>query len=207
MRRRLVLALLAGAAAFAVGNVAFASSIGSVTAQSLTFWSGATSIAPSACSSTATQDTYVDSAHQKKSHGGETNLDVIAQNKPTYTLVQFTPCASANAKILSATLQLTLTSSPGSVPYGVYPMTGSWPEVTDWSTTGGSVGGSAITTTTASGGTVSWSLTSTVQAIVNGGSNYGWSIEDDSGSAFETSSFDSREAGSNRPTLVLSYYP
>ena len=206
MRRRLVVLLSLGALA-SCGTAAFASTIGSVTTQSLTFWSGSTSIPPSSCSSTATQDTYIDAQHKNNTHGSDNPLVVIASSKPTYTLVQFTPCAPANAKILSATLQLTLTASPGSVPYGVYPMNAAWSESSSWNTSGADVGTSSITSTTASGGTVSWSLTSQVQAIVDGGGNNGWAIGDDSGSAFQSSSFASREAGSNPPTLVLSYYP
>lgn len=205
-----MIGIAVGAAVFGAATIAFASSIGGVTTQSLTFWSGATSISPSSCSSGATQDTFIDASNRNTNYGTETYLNVIANGgKPAYALVEFTPCAPANAKILSATLRLYLSSSPGAgASYGVYPMTGSWPEVTSWNNSWKSVGGTQITSTTTggSGSTLSWSLTSSVQAIVNGGSNYGWAIEDN-GSVYEQGSINSREAGSNNPALVLSYYP
>ena len=59
-------------------------------------------------------------------------------------------------------------------------MTASWPENTNWNGSGGcdlrDGGGDA--TTGGSGSTISWSLTSQVQAIVNGGTNNGWAIGD-----------------------------
>jgi len=207
VRRRTVLLVLLAAAA-GCATTAFASDVGGVSSGRLTVWSGPTSIPASSCSSGPTQDSYVDSQHRNNSHGGESNLDVIGSSTPTYTLIQFAPCAPSNALVLTAGMSLYLRTSPGAGrSYDVYPMTASWSENTSWSASGGAISGTAVATATTggSGSTISWSLTSQVQAIVSGGTNNGWAIGDQS-TAFAQGSFDSRE-GANTPSLALTYYP
>ena len=205
MRRALVFGFLS---AFAAGPTsAFASSLGSVSAAALTSFSAASTVPTSSCSSNPTQDTWIDAAHTTTSHAASTTLQVASGSKPTYALVQHTPCALANARIVSATLQLHLGTAPSSPrAYVVLPITTSWAETVTWKTAPAtSAVQSASATTGASGSWMSWSLTGDVQGIVDGGGNNGWAIEDNGSGTF-TGTLDSRE-GSNPPVLAIVYYP
>ncbi|HLY95424.1 MAG TPA: DNRLRE domain-containing protein [Gaiellaceae bacterium] len=149
----------------------------------------------------------MDAAHTATSHATSTTLQVASGNKPTYALVQHTPCAVANARIVSATLQLHLGTAPSSPrTYVVLPITTSWGETVTWKTAPTiSAVQSASAVTGANGSWLSWSLTGDVQSIVNGAANNGWAIEDN-GSGIFTGTLDSRE-GSNPPVLAITYYP
>lgn len=205
MRRALVVGLLL---ALAAGSTrAFAASLGGLSAASLTSFSAASTVPTSSCSSNPTQDTWIDAAHTATSHATSTTLQVASGSKPTYALVQHTPCALANARIVSATLQLHLGTAPSSPrAYVVFPITSSWVETVTWKTAPTiSAVQSASATTAASGSWMSWSLTGDVQSMVNGGGNNGWAIEDNGSGAF-AGILDSRES-SNPPVLAITYYP
>lgn len=205
MRRALVFGLLL---ALAAGSTrAFASSLGSLSAAALTSFSAASTVPTSSCSSNPTQDTWIDAAHTTTAHATSTTLQVTSGIKPVYALVQHTPCAPANARIVSATLQLHLGTAPSSSrAYGAFPITSSWAETVTWKTAPTiSAVQSASATTGASGSWMSWSLTGDVQGMVNGGGNNGWAIEDNGSGTF-TGALDSRE-GSSPPVLAITYYP
>ncbi|MGZ4389837.1 MAG: CBM96 family carbohydrate-binding protein [Gaiellaceae bacterium] len=207
MRRRvLILSLLL--AALGGSTLAFASTLNGVTAQSLTVYAAASTVPTSSCSSNPTQDTWIDAAHTNTQHATSTTLQVTNGSKPTYALVQFAPCASANAAIVSASLQMRLSTAPGSTRiYGAYPISSSWAETVTWRTTPTISGSASATATTgSSGSTTSWSLVGDVQSIVNGGANNGWAIEDTNNTGAFTGTYDSRE-GTNPPVLALTYYP
>lgn len=205
-RRALILSLLA--AAVGGSTLAFASSLNGVTAASLTDYSAASTVPISSCSSNPTQDTWIDAAHTNTQHTTSATLDVTNGAKPSWTLVQFSPCAPANAAVVSASMQLYLGTAPGSArTYGVFPITGSWAETATWRTQPTISGTqSASATTGASGSTTSWSVTADTQGFVNGGANNGWAIEDNGAGASTTGTYDSRE-GTNPPSLALTYYP
>lgn len=205
MRRALVVGLLLALAAGS--GRAFASSFGGLSAASLTSFSAASTVPTSSCSSNPTQDTWIDAAHTTTSHATSTTLQVASGSKPIYALLQHAPCAIANARIVSATLQLHLGTAPSSPrTYAVLPITTSWAETVTWKTAPTiSAVQSASATTGASGSWMSWSLTSDVQSMVNGGVNNGWAIQDTGSGAF-TGILDSRE-GSSPPVLAITYYP
>jgi hypothetical protein len=205
--RRRVLILSLAVAALAGSSFAFASTLNGVTAAKLTVYAAASTVPTSVCSSTSTKDTWVDSAHKNTQHATTANLDVTSGSKPTYALVQFTPCAPANAAVVSASLQLYLRTAPGSTrTYGVFPITSSWVETDSWNSQPTVGAQSASATTGASGSTTSWTVTADTQGFVNGGANNGWEIQDNGAGATTTGSYDSRE-GTNAPALSIVYYP
>jgi hypothetical protein len=200
----MLLVLSAGGAA-----VASASTLGPVSVQSVTTYAAASTVPTSSCSSNPTQDAMIDGQRKNGNFGTQTTLTVTSNGtKPAYGLVQFTPCATANAYIVSATLQLLLATAPaGTRTYGAFPISGSWAENTvTWNSAPGISGtASAIQTTGASGSTMQWTLTGDVQGFVNGGANHGWALED-TGSTFDSGTLDSRE-GATPPVLSIVYYP
>lgn len=203
MRRALLAAVVVAAAGGS--TLAFAANLNGVAATSLTVYSAPSTVPTSSCSSGATQDTWIDSAHKNTQHGTDAQLTVTAGGA-SWALVQFAPCAPANAAIVSASLDLYLASSPGGGrSYGAYPITSSWSETVTWRNAPSTGGQSASATPGGSGSTTSWSLASDVQAMVDGGANYGWAIEDNGGGTV-SGSYDSREGG-NPPALSLVYYP
>lgn len=204
IRRALLLSLLL--AALGGGSLAFASTLNGVTAHSLTFYSAASTVPTSSCSSNATKDTYVDSAHKNTQHATNATLLVEGTSSTQWTLVQMTPCATANAAIVSASLQLLLSTSPGSRTYGAYLVTGSWTETATWnSRPATNASPTATASTGGSGSTTSWNVTSDVQSMVNGGANNGWEIQDGA-TGTATGTFSSRE-GTTPPSLAITYYP
>ncbi len=207
MRRRAVLLLLL-AASVGGATLASASTLGAVTVQGVTAYAAASTVPTSSCSSSPTQDSWIDAQHITFNNGTATTLTVAQGNKPAYALVQFSPCASANAHVVSATLQMLLSTAPaGTRTWGVYPITQSWAEGSvDWKaqpTISGTA--SASQTTGGAGSTVQWTLTGDVQGIVNGGANNGWAIEDN-GAGTDSGALDSRE-GATPPALAIVYYP
>lgn len=199
--------VLAIAAVAVCAGSASASNLGPVTAASVTTYSAASTVPTSSCTSNPTQDTTIDAQHKNANNGTATTLTIATGSKPEWGLVQFTPCAPANAAIVSAAMQLRVTLGPGAETWGVYPINGPWAETTvTWSNA------PAISTTAsdaqpagATGSTMQWSVTPDVQAIVNGGANNGWAIEDN-GANNATGTLSSRE-GTVKPVLSLVYYP
>ncbi len=207
MRRRVLILSLA-VAALAGSSFAFASTLNGVTAQSLTAYAAASTVPTSSCSSNPAQDTWIDAAHTNTQHATSTTLQVTNGAKPSYALVQFAPCAPANAAVVTASLQMLLSTAPGSTrTYGAFPITSAWTETVTWRTAPSISGTASATATTAgSGSTTSWSLVGDVQSMVNGGANNGWAIEDTNNTGSFTGSYDSRE-GTTPPALSITYYP
>jgi hypothetical protein len=206
-RRALLLLLFVLVAARPV--LASASTLGGLTVQSLTTYAAASTVPTSSCNSNPTQDATIDGQRKNSNYGSQTTLTVTSNGtKPAYGLVQFTPCASANAYIVSATLALLLSTAPGGTrTYGAFPVSGGWVESTvTWNTAPGISGtASATQTTGASGSTMQWTVTGDVQGFVNGGANNGWALED-TGTTYDSGSLDSRE-GATQPVLSIVYYP
>jgi hypothetical protein len=201
----LVLSALVAVAACA--GSASASGLGPVTAASVTTYAVASTVPTSSCSSNPTQDATVDAGHKNTTNGTLTTLTIASGSKPEWGLVQFTPCAPANAAIVSASMQLRVTLAPGARTWGAYLVNGAWTEA---SVTWNNVPAVSATVSDsqpagAVGSTVQWSLAADVQAIVNGGANNGWAIEDN-GAGTTTGTLSSRE-GAVQPVLSLVYYP
>lgn len=207
MSKLLSLVLACLAVAVCAGS-ASASGLGPVTAASVTTYSAASTVPTSSCTSNPTQDATIDANHKATNSGTATTLTIASGAKPEWGLVQFTPCAPANASIVSAAMQLRVTLGPGAGrTWGAYLVTSAWAEATvNWNTAPTvSATASDAQTAGATGSTMQWSLAADVQAIVNGGANNGWAIEDN-GAGTVTGTLSSRE-GAVKPVLSLVYYP
>jgi hypothetical protein len=206
---RIAVALPMLLAVAACAGSASASGLGPVTAASVTTWTASSTVPTSSCSSNATQDATVDSGHKNTANGTLPTLTIASPGaKAQWGLVQFTPCAPANAAIVSASMQLSVTLAPlGARTYGAYAVNSAWSEATVTWNTAPTVSTTASNTqpSGATGATMTWSLTADVQAIVNGGANNGWAIEDN-GAGTATGTLSSRE-GAVKPVLSLVYYP
>ena len=120
----------------------------------------------------------------------------------------------AGSTVGSATLTLCATAVPGSTrTYEVHAVSADWVETTITWTNQPSVAASATDTATtpASVGCMTWDVADDVQAWVDGTSNYGWRVVDDSESAPQDylSQFRTRENSvvAERPTLDVTYSP
>jgi hypothetical protein len=212
MKRRLVLALLATVAVgCTVGSAA------SLTIASGNLWAGSQSLTKGTCTlsgTSSTTDTYVDENSPTSSFGAATTLSVVPKtNKRTWLLVRFdlSSCGlTSTAGADSATLNLTITTAPGSSQtLNVSTITSNWNGSTTWNTvpsTGSSF--ATITTGTTSGVTKSVAVTADVDALIKSSSaNYGWLISEASSASNVTTVFGSAENATpaNQPQLVINY--
>ena len=209
-----LLAVLLGA------GVAVAATLG-VSSTKLTTSTGASSIAPTTCTlGAADADSYADQATAGTNYGTATNLDVRSQsssrNRRTFVQLNLGACSiPANALITSASLKLFLYAAPTqSRTYEVHRVTGAWTETGVTWTNQPAVAASAtssVATGTTSNVTLTWTVTADVQAFVDGTTNRGWRLIDqtESSGAARLGQFRSAEFGtaSSRPVLEVTYYP
>lgn len=219
MRRARILAtvsLLAGT--FGVG-VAVAASLG-VTSAKLTVSTYASSIAATTCSlNAANNDSYVNQASASSNFGSATTLNVrssTSANMRAFVQFSLTACAiPANSLISAATLNLYMPSAPAVTRiYDVHRVAASWTEsaVTWANQPATAVAGTAsVVTGTTSNVTLTWDVKTDVQAFVDGTTNNGWRVKDqtESSATARTGQFRSAEYGtvSQRPVLDVTYYP
>lgn len=214
-RRRTALAAAVASAALSAGT-AFAAGLG-VTAASLTSVSTPATVPSSTCWVTASADTYASSLGFLSNFGTATTLQVRSglENKRTFVRFDLSECAiAAGAEIKAARLQLHLSAAPtSSRTYAVHRLTATWAEGTlNWNNQPGVAASATATTTTGTtaGVTLEWTVTTDVDAFVNGTTtNFGWRVADTaegSLSALE-GAFRSREGASPVPTLEVTYYP
>jgi hypothetical protein len=200
-------------------SVAYAATL-SVTSSRITTSSVAVSIAASTCTLVASGDAALDRSSQNSNLGSYSLLSVRSQsgNNMRRSLVRFDlgSCnIPATAVVRSASLNLVVTTPPGSTRnYGVHRVTGSWNESTvTYSSQPAFIGTASSTIATgASPSSLSWSVVSDVNSFVKGtATNNGWLVKDvtEASSPSVETLFGSREnsAASNRPTLVIGYYP
>ena len=204
---RVVVLLLALELVASGASIAYAATLGTVTAQHVTRYAAASTVPTSSCNATDDYDTWIDAASPGTKHGGSVTLRVNAQ-RPSFALLMFTPCAPANASIVGATLGLYLGTAPNKQrTHEVHDITSAWSKATTWSTQptySGTIAASALTG--ANGSTTTWDLTADVQAIVNGGLNDGWEIQDN-GSGNANALYDSLQGATQIPDLSIAYYP
>jgi hypothetical protein len=178
------------------------------------------------CAVTASADSYVDQAslQQGSNFGGATALQVessrtlvtlLPTNKRSFVKFDLSSCSiPAAAAVQSARLSVFLSSAPAaSRTWNVDRVTAGWTEggIT-WSNQPATTGSTSITTGTTSNVTLQATVTSDVQGFVSGSlTNNGWRFSDsaETGSPTQNGQFRSREFGtaSQRPTLVVDYYP
>jgi hypothetical protein len=215
-----VLAATLGLAAVLGVGTALAATLG-VSSTKLTVSTYASSIPASTCTlSAADADSYVNQSSAASNFGTVTNLDVRSAsgsaNRRTFVQFLLTSCSiPANSLVTAATLKLYMYTAPTATrTYEARRVTGAWTETGVTWTNQPAVAGSAtatVTTGTTANVTLSWDVTSDVQAYVDGTSNLGWRIADQTeGSATaRLGQFRSAEYGTaaQRPILDITYYP
>lgn len=175
---------------------------------------------PSTCSLQPAADSHVRSggADADTNYGTLTTLDVRADPaSAARTLVRFdlsscSPAISVDAIVHSANLRLTLFSSATETrTYDLYRSTGTWGETAvTWNNQPTVSAGATSSVTVASGtnapAVVEWNVTADVQDFVSGAvTNDGWRLNDSAEDAIVELIFESREAPSGQPELVITY--
>lgn len=217
-----VIALLAAGCLISVASLGFAraASLGltssGIATSNRTYGSALT------CTLTADADTYVRSDQTGNSFGTLTTLEINAMGSAIHSaFVRFdlsscSPGIASDAIVHSASVRLTTSSlaSTSTRTYDLYRATDSWTETTTWAaqpTVAASATSSVIIPAlTVAGTTFQWSAGRDVQAFVAADqANLGWRLNDaDEGELVSlATSFNSREAASNRPELVITYAP
>ena len=213
----------AAVAALVLTGAAVAATLG-VTSQLLTSWTAASTVPISTCTLTASADSFVEEDDASDNNGSAATLEV--QSYQTTDLLLFTTSRDrrsfvkfdigscsipAGASLQSSNLSVFLSTAPSlSRTWNIGRVTGSWTEggVT-WSNQPTATGSTSVTTGTTSNVTLQASVMSDVQAFLSGTANNGWRFSDsaENSATQRRGVFNSREAGSNRPTLVIRYYP
>lgn len=225
MRRKLSRAVVCAAVtALVAAGAALAATLG-VVSERLTSWSAASTVPVSTCTLTASGDSYVnqETLSQGTNYGSATSVQVessqtlalLATNKRGFVRFNLSSCSiPAAASVRSAKLRVFLFSAPSaSRTWNVSRVTGSWTEAgITWSNQPAATASTTVTTGTTSNVTLEATVTSDVSAFVSGSAtDHGWRFSDatESSSTAQTGQFRSREHGtaSERPTLVVTYYP
>lgn len=221
-RRRASVALAVTAAALGAAVVASAASLGVVPAR-LTSQSAAGSVAASMCTLSApVADAYVDGAllSENSNFGSSPDLRVRSaalEGRRSFVRFDLSSCTiPATARVTDATLSLYLSQAPSSSrTYEIRRVTAAWVEGTVTFANQPAAASAATSTTstgTTSGVRLSWPVTSDAQAFVAGTAmNNGWRVVDSVEGALVAidSTFGARErvTASERPELVVTYYP
>ncbi len=217
-----MLLLVAAVSAFVASGVGFAAAL-SITPERLSVYSGAAAIGVTTCTLSApAADTYADDAvlSAGTNFGTATTIHVRSEslaNKRTYVRFDLSSCSiPAGARVETASMKLFLSTAPSSSrTYQAQPVTASWTETgltgNNEPAVSSSVTASAATGTT-SNVTLEWNVLADVKTFVAGtATNHGWRIDDSAESALIgiEGRFRSREHAttSERPTLVITYYP
>jgi hypothetical protein len=222
-RRRWFLAIVAASLLLGSG-VGLAASLG-VTSGDLTTTTIVAAVPISTCTLTSSADSYVDQAtlQQGSNFGGATALQVessqtlalIPTNKRSFVKFDLSSCSiPAVAAVQSATLSVFLSTAPNqNRTWNINRVTAAWTEgAITWSNQPASTSSTSVTTGTTSNVTLQATVTSDVQSFVSGSqTNNGWRYSDsvENSSTARNGQFRSREFGnaSQRPTLVVNYYP
>lgn len=218
--RRAAVAAAVAALAAALLRPGFATSLG-IDAEGLTTTTKAAAPGAQTCTIGASGDTYADglATNSGSNFGTQSSMSVESNtfgNERSFVVFDLSSCAiPAATDVTSATLSLYLSSAPSSSrTYAVRRVTAAWGETTLTWNDQPSVAGSNTGTTstgTASGVTLSWTVTADVQAFVSQtATNYGWRVADNSEGSLTSvrGIFSAREHGtsSQRPQLSVTYW-
>jgi hypothetical protein len=212
--------ILAAALSLTSATVGLAASLGLSPAHLTTATKGYS--APVTCTLTASADSYVSNAlfQTNTNFGTSTSVRVNPASLSTQrTFLQFdlttcSPSIPSDALVQTATVRLTVASlTTATRTYELRSVTGSWTETgITWNnqpTAASSITSSTIVSVGTTAGTVvQWTSTSDVQSFVTGdATNLGWRLNDsaEGGLGSPTLQLNSREAGSGRPQLVVTY--
>jgi hypothetical protein len=213
------------AASLVLGSgVAIAASF-AITSDDLTTSTILATVPISTCTLTSSADSYV-AEDDGSNFGSETTLHVQSyettivilttqRNRRSFVRFDLSSCSiPAAAAVQSATLSVFLWAAPNqNRTWNIRRVTGAWTESgITWSNQPASTGSTSVTTGTTSNVTLQATVTSDVQSFVSGSqTNNGWRFSDsvENSSTQRVGQFRSREFGtaSQRPTLVINYYP
>jgi large repetitive protein len=205
-------------------GVAIAASL-SITTNNLTTSTILATVPISTCTLTSSADSYV-AEDDDSNFGSEATLHVQSyqttiviltthRNRRSFVRFDLSSCSiPAAAAVQSATLSVFLWAAPNqNRTWNINRVTGAWTESgITWSNQPASTSSTSVTTGTTSNVTLQATVTSDVQSFVSGSqTNNGWRFSDsvENSSTQRNGQFRSREFGtaSQRPTLVVNYYP
>ena len=148
-------------------------------------WNAASSGSTTSVTLDVTEDLGVKADKPTTNEGAKERIEIkteSGQNKTSRIFIKFDVSSNpAGATVDSATMNVCLNQDPGHTrPYDVHQVTGTWAEMsTTWDTQPAVA--STVTSTTntvAFPGCMTWTVTSDVQAFVDGTTNNGWRIVD-----------------------------
>jgi hypothetical protein len=160
---------------------------------------------------TANADSWIDESSPSTNKGTDSSLKVRSKNgaSDSRTLVGFAlPATPQGCVLQSATLRVNAGSAVNGRTLQALRVTSPWSEGTvTWSNQPSTTGAAA--TTSSGQGWRQWTVTSQVETMYSSGTNHGFLIRDanENSSNGPEQSFFSRESGTNRPQLVLSFVP
>jgi hypothetical protein len=222
LRWFLVVAVLSAVVAASVG---FAAGGLLITPKRLTVYTAASTVPVSRCTLTPSADDYV-AQDDDSNFGSATALHVQSyqttslllittpRNRRSFVKFDLSSCSiPAGARVTTATLTVFLSAAPDqNRTWNIGRITGSWTQNNiNWPGPSATAS-TSITTGTTSNVTRSATVTSDVASFVSGTqTNHGWRFSDsaENSSTQRNGQFRSREWGtvSQRPTLVIDYYP
>lgn len=224
-RRLPVRSLLVGIGLSTVVSVSigFAAAL-AITPERLTIHTAASAVPVSTCTLTPSADDYV-AQDDGSNFGSATTLHVQShqttvlvittqRNRRSFVKFDLSPCSiAAGSRVTSATLSVFLSSAPNqNRTWNIGRVTSSWTENNISWPGPAATASTSVTTGTTSNVTRSANVTSDVASFVAGTqTNHGWRFSDsaENSSTQRNGQFRSREFGtvSERPTLVINYYP
>lgn len=170
--------------------------------------------APSSASLTSVADSFVTQDASSSNYGTLATMDVQSRktSKNRRSFVRFDVSSiAAGSTVNSATLTLCASSVTNNRTYNVHRVTASWVETSITWSNQPSVAASATSsaTTPPSPSCMTWSVTSDVQAWVDGTANNGLRIsdntEDSGGTSLTTYATRENDTAGNRPNLSVTY--
>jgi hypothetical protein len=223
LRWLLLVAVLVAVVATSVG---FAAAL-AITPNSLTVHTAASNVPVSTCTLTSSADSHVEE-DDNSNFGSATALDVrsyqttvlvltTTRNRRAFVKFDLSSCSiPTNAAVRTATLSIFLSAAPNqNRTWNIRRVTGSWTETgVTWSNQPATAvtNSATVATGTTSNVTLQANVLTDVAAFVAGTqTNNGWRFSDsvENSSTERLGQFRSREHGtaSQRPSLVVTYYP
>jgi hypothetical protein len=217
------LLLVVGLSAILSATVGFAAGL-AITPERLTIHTAPSTVPVTTCTLIPSADDYV-AQDDGSNFGSATALHVQSyetsvlllttqRNRRSFVKFDLSACSiPAGARVTSATLSVFLSSAPNqNRTWNVGRVTSSWTENNiNWPGPA-TTASTSVATGTTSNVTLSANVTSNVASFVSGSqTNHGWRFSDsaENSSTQRNGQFRSREWGtvSQRPTLVINYYP
>lgn len=211
-RRRLLVVYLTGFAVLATAGIAYAASLGVISAR-LTTYIAASSVPgctmPGTQTVSANADSWIEESSPSSNRGNDSILRVRSEtgSNNTRALVRFAlPSLPANCTVTASTLRLWADSFDSGRTLEAHRVAAAWTESTvTWSNQPSTTGAPA--TTDSGSGWRQWTVTSHVQAMYSS-ANHGFLIRDAAESAsggFEQRLNSREKAPDNPPELVLTF--